>query len=123
MSRRVLYWTPRGLCVACALFLGIFSLDVFGEGNGFWKTLLALAIHNIPSLFLLAVLVVAWRREWIGAVLFAAFAAFYTVWALQRPVPGAVKRNWILIIAGPVYVIAALFLVNWMKRAELHGRT
>src|ERR1039457_473919 len=27
-----------------------------------------------------------------------------------------------LIIAGPAFVIAALFLVNWLKRTELHAR-
>jgi hypothetical protein len=123
ISRRLLYWAPRVLCIACALFAGMFALDVFGEGYGFWKTLLALGMHLIPSVILAAILVIAWRREWIGAVLFTAAALLYTVWALQRPLPGAVKLTWILVIAGPVFVIAALFLVNWLKRAELHGRT
>lgn len=121
--RQLLYWAPRVLCIAYALFLGVFSLDVFGEGYGFWKTLLALAMHLIPAAIVVAILVVAWRREWIGAVLFAAAAVFYTLWALQRPLPVMVKLSWILSIAVPVFAIAALFLVNWLKRAELRGRT
>jgi hypothetical protein len=28
---------------------------------------------------------------------------------------------WILAIAGPALAIAVLFLVNWLKRGELHA--
>lgn len=124
LTRRMLYWTPRGLCIAYALFLAVFSLDVFSEHLGFWQTLSALAIHNIPSALIVVILVVAWRREWIGTVLFAAAGLSYVIWTMQhRNLSGEVKLNWILIIAGPVFLIAALFLVNWLKRAALHART
>ena len=123
-ARRMLYWTPRVLCIAYALFLTVFSLDVFNEGHGFWQTLLALAIHNIPSMLIVVILVVAWRREWIGTLIFAALGLSYVIWTMQhRNLSAAVKLNWILVIAGPVFVIAALFLVNWLKRAQLHART
>jgi hypothetical protein len=124
LTRRMLYWTPRVLCIAYALFLAVFSLDVFSERLGFWQTLAALAMHNIPSALIAVILVVAWRREWIGTVLFAAAGLSYVIWTMQhRNLSGEVKLNWILIIAGPVFVIAALFLVNWLKRAALHART
>jgi hypothetical protein len=120
----MLYWTPRILCIAFALFLAVFSLDVFGEGRGFWQTLLALAIHNIPSMLIVVILLVSWRREWIGTLLFAAAGLSYVIWTMQhRNLSAEVKLNWILVIAGPVFVIAALFLVNWLKRAQLHART
>jgi hypothetical protein len=124
LTRRMLYWTPRVLCIAYALFLAVFSLDVFSERLGFWQTLAALAMHNIPSALIAVILVVAWRREWIGTVLFAAAGLSYVIWTMQhRNLSGEVKLNWILIIAGPVFFIAALFLVNWLKRAALHART
>jgi hypothetical protein len=124
LSRRMLYWTPRALCIAYALFLAVFSLDVFSEGRGFWQTLLALVMHNIPSALIVVILVVAWHREWIGTVLFAAAGLSYVMWTMQHGnLSGEVKLLWILIIAGPVFVIAALFLVNWLKRAQLHART
>jgi hypothetical protein len=124
LSRRTLYWTPRALCIAYALFLAVFSLNVFSEGRGFWQTLLALAIHNIPSALIVAILVIAWRREWIGTVLFAAAGLSYVMWAMQhRNWSGELKLISILTIAGPVFFMAALFLVNWLKRAQLHART
>src|ERR1017187_9461493 len=32
------------------------------------------------------------------------------------------RQSAALFIAGPPFVIAALFLVNWLKRTELHAR-
>jgi len=114
-SRRVLLWAPRALGIAFALFISMFALDVFSENYGFWNTLLALAIHLIPTAIVVVVLVLAWRWEWIGALLFAAVGMFYLVTTLRHP-------DWILTISGPLFLIAALFLISWLKRAELHAR-
>jgi len=44
---RTVYWLPRLLSIAFILFLSLFSLDVFGEGYGFWNTLLALTKEDV----------------------------------------------------------------------------
>ena len=121
-SRRAFFWAPRAMSIVFIAFLSMFALDVFGEGYGFWKTLLALTIHLIPSFVLIAALVLAWRWEWIGAALYAAAGTLYVFWALQRPIPPAIKLLWVLMIAGPAFLVAALFLANWMKRAEIRGK-
>jgi len=99
----------------------MFALDVFRSGQGFWRTLLALVMHLIPSFVLIAALILAWRWEWIGAALYGGAGGLYVWWALQRPIPAHVKANWILTIAGPAFVIAALFLWNWVKHGELRA--
>jgi APA family basic amino acid/polyamine antiporter len=60
VSKKLLYWTPRGLCLAFALFLSLFAMDVFGEGLGFWRTLFALFMHLIPVFVVLLILALAW---------------------------------------------------------------
>jgi len=116
LSKRLLFWTPRAICIAFAIFLSLFALDVFNEGYTFWKTVLALLIHLIPVYIVLAMLAIAWRWEWIGAVGFAGLATWYAQrnWA-RHP-------DWVATIAGPVFIIAALFLVNWLKHAEIRAR-
>lgn len=91
----------------------MFALDTFDEGHGLWQTALALSIHLVPSLLVVAVLVVAWRWEWVGALLYAMLATAYTV----RVLPAHI--SWALTIALPMLVIAALFLMNWLKRSDL----
>jgi len=118
VSKKVLYWTPRGLCIALALFLSLFAMDVFGEGLGFWRTLFALFMHLIPVFVVLLVLALAWRWEWVGAVFLTVLGCLQIRLMLSRHMHW---ESWAF-IAGPLFVIAALFLVNWLKRTELHAR-
>jgi hypothetical protein len=116
---QLLYWTPRALCIMFALFISMFALDVFGEGRGFWQTLLALTMHLIPTFLLLVVLWLSWRREWIGGVLFPLLGAFYIVSAWNKPFG---RWSNLLLMAGPLVVTGVLFLLNWYYRGELRER-
>ena len=124
LSKRILFWAPRVLSILFIAFLSLFALDVFGEQLGFWRTLLALAMHLIPSFVLIIALILAWRWEWIGAVLYAAAGLLYVVWvvSMSRPVPPTVRFIWALTIAGPAFLIAGLFLANWRKHDDLRSR-
>jgi hypothetical protein len=117
LVKRLLFWTPRVLCIAFALFISLFALDVFGEGYGFWKTVLALMIHLIPTVVIVAVLAVSWRWEWIGGILYILFGALYIVEVWGR-------FPWVtyLVISGPLFLIGVLFLINWFYREELWAR-
>jgi hypothetical protein len=121
-SGKALFWAPRVLSIAFIAFLSLFALDVFDGRLGFWQTVLALLLHLIPVFVLIAVLILAWRWEWVGAVLYAAAGLLYIVQVVSGSHPPVVKLNWILTIAGPAFVIAALFLGNWLKRGELRPR-
>jgi len=124
ISKRTLFWAPRALSILFVAFIGMFALDVFGENLGFWKTLLALVIHLIPSLLLAAALALAWRWEWIGAVIYTVAGALYVLTLLPRRLPPpSIKLLWIATIALPAFVIAALFLANWLKHDQLRART
>jgi hypothetical protein len=110
---RLLFWTPRILCLLFAGFISLFALDVFQENHGFWNTTIALLIHLIPTGILLALLAVSWPWEWIGALGFPALGLFYIIscW-------GRFPWQTYLIIAGPLVLVGILFLLGWLKR---HG--
>jgi hypothetical protein len=116
--RRVVFWMPRILCLLFAVFISLFALDVFGAGYGFWETLVALLIHLVPTAIILIALAIAWRREWIGAILFVALGAWYVITAW-----GKFPWTTYLLIAGPSVLIGVMFLVNWLFRAELRSST
>jgi len=115
--KRVLFWAPRILCILFALFLSLFALDIFDMGLGFWETILALLIHLVPVYIVVFVLFLAWKWEWVGAVLFTALAVFYVVWTWG-------KFDWstYLAISGPLFFIGVLFLLNWIYRAQLRAQ-
>jgi hypothetical protein len=120
-SKRALFWTPRILSIAFIAFLSLFALDVFDGHHSFWPTMLAFIMHQVPVFVLIAALILAWRWEWIGAALYASAGLLYITWVLftSRPWSLAMRLNCILLIGGPALIIAALFLVNWLKRGEL----
>jgi hypothetical protein len=111
---RFLFWSPRILTILFALFLSVFALDVFSEGQGFWRTALALAIHLLPSATVLVILAAAWRWEWMGVVLFALLATLYARQVLPM------HPSWAAAISGPLVAIAALFLADWFSERSPH---
>jgi hypothetical protein len=90
----------------------MFASDVFSEGYGFGETILALLIHLVPTYLVVIALVIAWRWERVGAILFIALALFYLV----------TSRGESWIISGPLFLVGVLFLLNWTYRAHLKTR-
>jgi hypothetical protein len=117
-GQQLLYWSPRALCIVFALFISMFALDVFQEGQGVWRTMLALFMHLIPTFLLLVLLVVSWRREWIAGVMLPLLGVLYVVWAWGGPFA---SPSTLLLMAGPLVLTGALFLLNWSNREHLRG--
>lgn len=103
---KAIYWAPRALSILFVVFLSLFALDVFGTGASFWQTLLALFIHLIPSLVLLAAALLAWHYELVGAAIFSLFGAWYIFEAWEHP-------SWWLIIALPAFLVGGLYWASW----------
>ena len=114
MARKtILTWTPRVLLIAFALFLVLFSFDVFEDGKSAGEIAIAFIMHNIPSAMLLLLVLVAWRREWIGALVCVLLAVAYVVWAW-----GQFPLSVYFVMAGPLVLIAVLYTVNWRLRTH-----
>jgi len=113
--RQILFWTPRILGILFTLFVGMFSLDVFEMGGGFWAILGGFIVHNIPTLILLAALVLGWRWEWVGAI------GFFTagLWFLRMANAG--EWGFVLMFVGIPILVAVLFLAGWVWRKKIGG--
>ncbi|MFN8475632.1 MAG: hypothetical protein U0822_25850 [Anaerolineae bacterium] len=110
---RVLFWTPRALLIFFILFISLFALDVFGEGYGIWGTLVALFMHLLPTWFMLALLAVSWRWEWLTAAGLIGFAVWYVA-SMWGRFPWSVY----VLIAGIPCAIGLLFLADWYTRGH-----
>ncbi|MEJ5369207.1 MAG: hypothetical protein WHT08_12860 [Bryobacteraceae bacterium] len=107
MSRKNwLVWAPRILLILFACSLSVFALDVFVEGRPWGEMLLAFLVHLTPAWLVLLVLILAWRWPWIGAAGCVLLAVTYALWARGH-------GSWILVISGPLLVIAGLFFWSW----------
>ena len=118
-NRGFLYWAPRALGILWILFLALFSLDVFEPGRSFWEIAVGLFMHNIPALVMLLVLVIAWKRELVGAVAFCLVGVLYTVLTVVRgSVPWFIVLSWSITIAGPALLTGILFFLGWRRKRQ-----
>ncbi len=110
-----LLWTPRVLCILYAVFISIFALDSFSPDRRLAENLLALAMHLIPTAIVLVVLALAWHWAWVGAVVYAGLGVLYLV------MPGGRRLHWsaYAMIAGPLFLTGALFLLSWWYRKKI----
>ena len=100
-----LLWLPRGIAIIYILFLSLFALDVFSEGYGFLELLVALFMHLLPSLVLVAILILAWKRPKWGGIAFLVLGLIFTVFFnTYESLVG------FLIISLPLFITGGLFV-------------
>ena len=105
------YWSPRVLGILFAAFISIFALDAVQPDQGFWLSLAGLFVHLVPTILVLLTLLVAWRWEWTGALLFIALSPFYLLWSW-----GQFGWPTYAVIAGPPLCIGLLFVADGLYR-------
>lgn len=102
---KLLYLLPRILALGYILFLSLFALDVFIPGKNLIYYAVALFMHLIPNILLTILLIIAWRKEVLGGVLFILAGILFFLYF----------RNPILIntlLLGPIFIIGLLFLLH-----------
>jgi len=109
----ILYWCPRVLSILFAGFITLFALDVFSEGYGFVELLVALFMHLVPTFLIIIAIVIGWKKEWIGAILFIGLAIFYIGMT-------AFRMHWTvyLVIPLPLLIIGILYLLSWKQKKK-----
>jgi len=113
---KIIHWLPRVLSIGFVIFLSLFSLDVFSEYSG-WDVVLPLLVHLIPSFVLLAVVLIAWKHDLAGAIVFFSFAVLYAFM-----VGSGRSWSWYAGISGTSLVIGFLFLLSWFGKKRLMNR-
>jgi prepilin signal peptidase PulO-like enzyme (type II secretory pathway) len=107
MISKILYWLPRFLAIISLLFMTVFSFDVFDGEESFGLKMIGFLIHNIPVLILVAVLIIAWRWEMAGGVLFILASISGTVFFHSfSGNPGS------LIVIAPFLLTGLLFILH-----------
>lgn len=122
-TNRILYWTPRLLCIAAILFISLFSLDAFDPNLSLREQLVGFLIHMIPSFILLLLLVLAWKRELVGGILFAlislALSPFVFLKNYQHNHSIWTSLLIILTITVPFLIVGILFIVHHVREHRL----
>lgn len=115
MNSRLLYYAPRILGIGGILFISLFALDVFGQGYSVVDTIIGLTIHLIPSMILLGTLMIAWKYEFIGGMLFIALSAIPFMF-----LDNVLVAN--LALSVPFFLTGCLFVMHHRRGVQARRR-
>ena len=110
---KILYWVPRILAILAILFMMMFSLDSFGGNAPFSRQLLGFLIHNIPVFILIIALVIAWKYEILGGVIF--ILMFFALGIFFKSFSG---NSGSLMIITPFLLAGAMFILHEVLSAK-----
>lgn len=106
---KIIHWAPRVAAILITIFLSLFSLDVFEMQASPLELLGGFLIHNLPSLAMIVLLVLAWRRPAVGFVAFLVAGVLFAVLFVRNfyALPN------LLLFVLPILAIASLFYIDW----------
>lgn len=118
----LLYWAPRVLTILAILFVSMFSLDSFQAGGPLKVQILGWLMHMIPSFILIIVLIIAWKWENIGGIIFLSIGLAFSPYVFW----GNYVNNhsiWlslliIMTITFPFILVGVLFLLSHHTRRK-----
>ena len=126
-SIRVLHWLSRVICIMAILFISLFALDAFTPGHTIWQQLGDFLIHLIPSYILIAFLIIAWKWEFIGGIIFVvigvAMTPFVYIMNYHRTHSIGVSLMIILMITIPFVVVGVLFIASHCLKKKEYSKT
>lgn len=105
---KTIFRAPRLAAILIIFFVSLFSLDVFAMEATPLELLVGFIMHNLPSIFMILVLVIAWRRPVVGFIAFLLAGLFFL-----RFVVFDVSLGYLLLFTGPLLLISALFYADW----------
>ena len=112
----ILHWTPRIICILAILFVSMFALDAFEPGLSIWQQIGGFLIHLIPSFVLLTFLIISWKWEYVGGILFAIIGLGLSpfVFMLNYRMNHSILQSLfiILVITIPFFVVGILFILS-----------
>lgn len=120
-SIQLFYWLPRILCILAILFVSMFALDAFAPGLTIWQQLGAFFMHLIPSLVLLACLIVAWKWEFAGGIIFTLIGLglspfIYNLNHSRNHFSVGASLGVVMTITFPFVVVGVLFIVSYFRK-------
>lgn len=121
-TSHLLHWTPRILCMLAILFISLFALDAFEPGRSLRQQLGAFLIHMIPTFVLTILLLIAWKWEMVGGIIFTIIGIVMSPFIYQHNYRMNnsfwVSLEVILVITFPFIVVGALFITESIMKGR-----
>jgi hypothetical protein len=120
---KLFHWLPRIICILAILFVSMFALDSFAPGLTLGQQLGAFLMHLVPSFVLTAILIVAWKWELIGGIIFMVIGTGLSpfIYLLNHNRNGMSVGNSlmvVLLINIPFVLVGILFIASYFLKKK-----
>jgi hypothetical protein len=105
----------------------MFALDAFNPERTIWQQIGDFLMHLIPSFVLIALLIIAWKWEFIGGIIFIIIGVgmspiiFMHNYKMNHSI--WMSLTTILIITIPFVIVGVLFIVSHYRKKNLPETT
>lgn len=117
-----LHWLPRILCILGILFISKYAIDSIESYLTIWQQILVFLVHLIPCILLMGLLVIAWKWELTGGIIFTLVGLALTPvifkhsYNLNESI--ATSLGIVTMITFPLVIIGNLFTFSYLKRRK-----
>ena len=122
INPRLIYWLPRIICILAISFISVCALDAFDPNLTIWKQIQGFAMHLIPSFILLLILLIAWKWELIGGIIFLIIGIGLSpfIFIHNYRMNGSVSMSlWVItMITFPFILVGILFILAHLKNRK-----
>jgi hypothetical protein len=122
VSLKLIHWLPRIICILAILFVSVFALDAFNPEKTISQQIGGFLIHLIPSFVLTIILIIAWKREFIGGILFTliglGFSPFIFIHNYKMNHSIWMSVLIVLTITIPFVIAGILFIMNYKMKKK-----
>ena len=124
VKQAFLHWLPRVIGILMILFISIFALDAFNPKFSLARQLLDFFMHLIPSFIFLGFLLVAWRWERVGGIIFLIIGlifsmfVFYHNYFVNRFSFGQCLLV-VLLVGIPFVLVGVLFMISSHQQKQV----
>jgi uncharacterized membrane protein (GlpM family) len=118
-----MHWVPRILCILAIALVSLFAFDSFASERTFWQNVGAFLMNLIPTFVLIALLIVAWKWELIGGIIFTIIGLGMSpfIYSHNFRMNQSIGKSLevLLIITMPFIITGILFIVShYLKKKQ-----
>jgi len=100
----------------------MFSIDALNSELTLWQQILSLSMHLIPSFVLILLLLLSWKRELIGGIIFMiiglGFSPIIFIHNFKMNQSIWMSLGVILVITIPFVIVGVLFIVSHYRKKK-----
>ncbi len=119
-SNKVVHWLPRILCILAILFVSMFAFDAFDDKLPILEQVKDFLLHLIPSYILILALLIAWKWEFYGGVLFVIIGLALTPYIYIKNYNMnhnvGMSIGIVSAISIPFIIVGILFIISYVKK-------